>query len=138
MRFGFGLATVLTLVLATKALAAGTIGVELNTLTQANTTCRLVIVVRNNMGVALSELGLDVVFFDKDGRFDRSTLLRTGSSLPPGKSRVGQYELENLNCMSVGRILVNDVVECGGVGLTPAICLEALTLSTKAGIPLEF
>ena len=137
MRFRFCLATFLSLALATTAsFAAGTIGVELNTLTQADAACRVTLVAQNNLGVELTELGLEVVLFDKDGHFDRSIVLKTGS-LPIGKSRVRQFDLPGLACKSVARILVNDVTECGGVGLTPSLCLQSLTPTTKAGIPLE-
>ncbi|MFO1185867.1 MAG: hypothetical protein U1E56_13950 [Bauldia sp.] len=118
------------------AFAAGTIGVELNTLTQAEAACRITFVAQNTLTVDISELGLEVALFDKEGVFDRSIVLKTGS-LPIGKSRVRQFDLPTLSCKSVGRILVNDVTECTGTGLTAASCLRVLNVTTRASVPLE-
>lgn len=126
----------LAVALVAPAFAAGTIGIELNTLTQAETACRLTFVAQNTLTVDINELALEVALFDKESVFDRSIVLKTGS-LPVGKSRVRQFDLPALNCKAIGRILVNDVTECSGTGLNASSCLRTLTVTTRAGIPLE-
>lgn len=109
---------------------------ELNTLTQVDTACRVTFLARNQMGVEIGDVGVEVVLFDKEGRVSSILVLKTGR-LTAGKTRVKQFPLPNVACDNVSSILVNDVTECSGEGLSAPTCLDALQVSSKAGISLD-
>lgn len=111
------------------------ISLELNNLAQADTACRVTFLARNSMGVEIGELAVEIVLFDKNGQVSNILTLQTGR-LTDGKSRVKPFLLRDIACDGVSQILVNDVSECSGEGLTPQACLDAITVSSKASIPL--
>jgi hypothetical protein len=47
---------------------------------------------------------------------------------------VVQFDLKDIACDGVSRILINDITACDGAGLTPATCLAQLQPGTRTGI----
>ena len=126
--------------LATSAAAqeAPQISVEFNDLQQAPEGCRAVFVLNNGMAVALSELTLRIVGFDADAHASLFLSLDVGS-LPVNKTRVIRFDLgEDIQCGDIGRLLVDDVINCEGPDVDAATCLGALSLSSLAGVPLDY
>ena len=109
------------------------IGVELNAVAATDKACRLSFLVENDLGVAIDDLALELVLFDKDGRVDRFVVVRTGR-LPLAKRRVKQFDVPEVKCDSIGSVLVNDVSECTGAGLDATVCLDRLAISSRAAI----
>ena len=109
------------------------IGIELNSATPVENACRLSFLVENGLDVAIDDLALELVLFDKDGRVDRFVVVRTGR-LPLEKRRVRQFDVPQVKCDAIGSVLVNDVAECAGQGLDPAVCLDRLAISSRAQI----
>ena len=108
--------------------------VSLNTLVPSGGGCRLSFVVHNGMDTEITDLGLEVAVFGTEGGLDR--LLRLGFGLLlEGKTRVKQFDLAQIPCEDVGRVLVNDVVRCEGEGLTPVTCLRRLSARSDAATP---
>jgi hypothetical protein len=120
---------------AEEAAAPPSIALELNGLDQAEAGCRMSFLAHNGMGTEISELAVEIVLFDADGRADRFLSLKTGR-LPLDKTRLRQFEIDDLSCDGISRILVNDVTECTGEGLTAAGCLDALTVTSRVSVPL--
>jgi hypothetical protein len=112
------------------------LSLELNAVSQVDTACRFTFLAHNQMGVEISELAVEVVLFDKDAHFMSILALKTGR-LTDDKSRVRQFLLPNVACDDVSSVLVNDVTECTGQGLTAPACLDALKVSSKAAIALD-
>lgn len=138
-------AGLLAAVLATAALpvsaqakdADSGLAVELNNAQDQDGGCRLSFVFENRLQKTVEGMALEVVLFDGEGRVDRFLALKTGL-LPAGKARVRQFDVKEHKCGAISRILVNGVTECAGEGLTPRACTDALGVSSRASIGLEF
>jgi hypothetical protein len=119
----------------------GKIAVEFNDLQQSETGCRAVFVVNNGLGKPLDKATLRVVAFDAENHAKLFLSLDVGA-LPIGKTRVLRFDLgPDLACKDVSRIVLDDVTSCdGGDGreTTPAACLAAISLSSRAGAPFDF
>ncbi len=122
---------------AAQEIAPPQISLELNALQQVSANCRMTFLTVNRLGVPIEELSVEVVLFDRDMRVSNFLVLNTGH-LAVDKRRVRQFDLPDLTCAEVSSVLVNDVVGCDGVDLTPAVCLDALKPTSRAPIPLEF
>lgn len=115
--------------------SSGALDLQLNNAVSHDGVCRLSFLVRNGLDVALKDLGLEIVLLDKDGLARNFMMLRTGE-LIRGKRRVRQFDLPDVDCATIGEVLVNDVADCQGDGLTSASCLAALKPSSKTAIKL--
>lgn len=128
-----------TTVMSTTAMAQEaprSIAIELNGAEANDKACRLSFVVANGLEQSIDDMALELVLFDKDGRVDRFVVVRT-AKVPAGKSRVRQFDIPEATCPSIARILVNDVKECAGEGLTPAACAESIKVATRSTIKFE-
>ena len=124
-----------TLALAAPALAqdAPALDVELNALQPSDAGCRLTFLATNRLGTELTRSAFEIALFGSDGGIDRLVSLDF-KTMPEGKTRVLQFELGQLDCANVSRVLVNDVVACEGEGLTPASCLAGLKPSSRLDV----
>lgn len=102
---------------------------ELNTLTQLDSACRLTFYAGNYLGADIDHLSLEAVIFTTQAQVERLTLFDLGA-LPEGRPRVRQFDLPGLPCDTIGQVLVNAMSACEGEGLDPAICLEATVFSS--------
>lgn len=126
------LTSLLVMALATPALAqpAPELDIELNALTPSETGCRVTFLATNRLGTELTRAALEVALFGADGAIDRLVSLEF-KAMPEGKARVLQFDLANLSCENLSRVLINDVVACEGEGLDPKMCLAALKPSSR-------
>ena len=120
------------------AAESGKIAVELNDLQAADTGCRAVFVLKNEIGKALDKMTLRVVTFDAKGKASLFLSLDVGA-LPAGKTRVLRFDLgDKTACTDVGRMVLDDVTACDGGDMTPPACLAAIVLSSRATVPFDF
>ncbi len=126
--------SLLLLTSAGSAVADPRISIELNRLQETDSGCRTILVFTNRMSTPVDLMSVETVLFDKDERVDRFLLLRT-RDLPAGKIRVQQFDVQGMQCGNIGRVLLNDVTECQGEGLSPAYCLANLELSSRTDAP---
>lgn len=106
---------------------------ELNALQPAEKGCRVTFLATNGLGVDIERAGFEVALFGADGAIDRLVALDF-KALTPGKTKVLQFNIADLDCTGVSRVLVNDISACEGEGLTPARCLAALDTATRTDI----
>lgn len=133
MKHALPLAAFATLFLTpTLAVEPGQLGLELNALQQSDAGCRITFLAENRLGTEVTRSSFELALFGAEGGIDRLVALDFGA-LPDGKSRVVQFELKQLACEGVGRVLVNDITACEGGELTPAACLAALVPTTRTG-----
>jgi hypothetical protein len=131
MKHLFALAIVLaTSAVPVAAVEPGQLGLELNALQQSDAGCRITFLAENRLGSEIGKSSFELALFGADGGIDRLVALDFGM-LPDGKSRVVQFELKQLACDDIGRVLVNDITACEGAALTPATCLAALVPATR-------
>ncbi|MEL6206864.1 MAG: hypothetical protein AAFR47_16330 [Pseudomonadota bacterium] len=109
------------------------ISMELNSLRDVDTGCRLAFVVKNETGTALDSASYDFAIFDADGAVDRTLVFRFGE-LPEGKTKVMQYDLNEMACTEISRVLVNAVTECAAADGSSPDCLGTLSTSTRAEV----
>jgi len=117
---------------ATPAMAQETpsLALELNALTPSETGCRVTFLATNKLGTALTKSGFEIALFGDGGGIERLVSLDF-KAMPEGKTRVLQFDIGELGCDKVSRVLINDVVACEGDGLDPKVCLDALATSTR-------
>ena len=115
--------------------AGNRIGLELNRLEKVGDGCRLSFVFRNGLSGTVEAMALELVLFDGEDRVAGLIAIDAGR-LPAGKTRVRQFDFPATACSGIARVLVNDVAACQGGGLAPGRCLEAIEVSSRAGIDL--
>lgn len=106
----------------------GHIGVELNAAETQEDSCKLTFVITNGLGKDVAAV-YETVLFKKDGQVDRLTLLDFGT-LPFGRPRVRQFDVPNLHCENLGRVLFNGAHACTGDGIDASACETGLKPTT--------
>jgi hypothetical protein len=113
------------------AASASPVEIELNKLEPREGGCQAWLVARNEGLAAHDSLRLDLVLFDRDGVIARRLAVEAGP-LAAEKTVVKAFIAEGLSCETVGSVLLNDVLSCGGDGP----CLDAVRVSARP--PLNF
>lgn len=130
-------AAALLVLLSAPALAQDTkplaFDLELNALQKADAGCRITFLATNNLGAPLDRAAVETALFNAEGAIDRIVTLDF-KGLAAGKSKVLQFELADLPCDGIGRVLINDITACEGTGLAPTACLEHLKTTTRPAI----
>lgn len=114
---------------------AQVLSIELNKLEQAGDGCRFYLVIENGSDIAFAKFTVDLVFFEQGGVI----LSRVPVELPrlrPKKNHVMSFTLSSLNCMDVGRVLLNEVSECRHTGDTDFDCMDAVAVSHRGMVEL--
>ena len=107
--------------------------IELNALSPSDTGCRVTFLATNKLGTELSRSAFEIAIFGAEGGIDRLVSLEF-KAMPEGKARVLQFNIGELDCESISRVLINDVVACEGEGLEPRACLAALKPSSRLSV----
>jgi hypothetical protein len=110
--------------------AAEAIGIELNSASDQEGTCRLTYVVTNGTTTDLTQASWEVAVHDKDGTVTQLWVLDFGA-LPQGRTRVVQFDLADQPCEGLSRISVNDAVDCQSAEGALEICRERQSLSSR-------
>ncbi|MEO1091789.1 MAG: hypothetical protein AAFX81_14240 [Pseudomonadota bacterium] len=105
----------------------GAIGLELNKLEQVDASCRAYIVIRNDSGADLESLDVDLVTFQSQGVIGSRYRVEL-APVAAEKTLVKTFDLADVECAQIERVLLNDVVTCPP--FEAAACLAALELST--------
>jgi hypothetical protein len=120
--------------LAQETTPAPALALELNAVQPVEGGCRVTFLATNTLGASVDRAGIEMAFFTADGGIDRIvTLDFTG--LTQGKTKVLQFELSDLPCENIGRLLVNDIAACEGAGLAPDACLKGLVTTARPPVP---
>jgi len=126
-------ATALTVASAAAQTPSGKLQLELNAAQPTDKGCRLVFVIKNDLGKSLTRTGLEIALFNEAGVVDRLSVLEF-KDLVAGKTKVSRFELSGVQCPNISRLLVNGTTACEGEGVEPQLCQGSLSLSSKAGI----
>lgn len=109
----------------------GKLSLDLNALEQVGQSCRLVFVATNAIGAAIDELSLETVLFSAAGTVDRFALFDF-QALPEGKTRVRQFDLPDIRCGDIGKVLINGAASCKGQALKGIECMDQLELKSSS------
>jgi len=115
--------------------AAGRIALELNKLEPAGPACRAYLSLRSGLDARLESLTLDLVLFDAEGVVLRRVAVEAGP-LRAGKSAVRAFDVAELDCAALGRVLLNGVLACRDADGPREGCLELIDVSSRAAAPL--
>ena len=111
----------------------GEISIELNKLEPGETSCQPYLVVENGTEHAFSSLKLDLVMFDVDGVIARRVAV-DAAPLRRRKMTVKVFDLDDLACDRIGRMLLNGLTSCeteAAVG----DCLDLISTRSQADVP---
>ena len=107
--------------------------IELTALAPSETGCRVTFLATNRLGTELTRSSFEIALFGADGGIDRLVSLEF-KAMPEGKARVLQFDIDQLACENISRVLINDVVACEGEGLEPKVCLTALKPTSRLSV----
>jgi hypothetical protein len=113
--------------------AAPLISIELNSINAREDACELTFFLSNTTDININAFVLETVLLTKDGGVDRLTLFDM-RDVPTGRPRVRQFNVPDLQCDALGQVLINGVATCDGDGLTPAMCSDTMTLSSRIDV----
>lgn len=117
---------------------SGKVTIELNKLEPVDQACRIYLLLRNDTDVDFTALQLELVSFGADGIINQRVAVDL-APLQPKKTLVKLFDVQNTNCDSVTRLLLNDTLRCEGGrdGAAPAEikdCLPLLEPSSKGKV----
>lgn len=109
------------------------LAIELNALAPSERGCRVTFVAANHLEGDLDRAAYELAFFDTDGLVARLAVVDF-LDLVQGRTKVRQFEFAGMDCDAIGRILINDLAECAGIGVEATDCMGRLTLDNKTSI----
>ena len=116
--------------------ASDKLTIELNSIEAQDGNCRMSFVVLNGFETDLKSAVFEAVLFDKSGAVDRMTLFDFGA-LPAMRTRVRQFVVPQLNCDTLGQVLINGAQTCETDTETTAVedfCGKALNLRSRIDV----
>ena len=120
------------------AAAAGGITLELNKLAQVDNACHAYMILDNQTPERLQDLTVDVYLFDQAGVILRGLALQF-ADVPPARATVVPFELPDLPCADVSRVLLNKVLTCTRAdGAAVDGCADRLGTRTKAQAAFDY
>ncbi|WP_164659312.1 hypothetical protein [Tropicibacter sp. Alg240-R139] len=138
MKF-YAVALVIPLQLAsvTQAVADSidTLSLELNSVQDVGSACRLTFLAKNMTGTAIDKAVFETVIFDGTGGVV-SLKLFDFRDLPMKRPRVRQFDLSNMSCQEVGQALINGASTCLVSGAESDLCQSALILKSRVDVEL--
>lgn len=121
--------------LATPLFAAdpgnGKVAVELNKLEANGHGCQPYLVFANETDINFDSLKLDLVMFDDDGIIARRVAVE-GAPLPSGKMVVKAFDIPDLACDRIGRVLLNGLTQCADLEGDRSGCLALIETGSRA------
>lgn len=131
-----GIAVFLPLLAAslTPAAAAG-VAVELNKLENAGESCRPYFMFRNATDEQFTSFKLDLFLVGKDEIIMRRVAVEAGP-LRADKTTVRLFDVNDVDCGAIGRILVNDVISCAVDGAARQDCIALVEPSSRSDVEL--
>ncbi len=117
--------------------AAETVRVELNKLEDREQgSCLAYLVFENERDQTFDTFRLDLVMFDQDGIIARRLALAAGP-LHAGKTVVKMFEVGDLACDAIGRILLNEVSECEVANGDTPDCTAVTRATQRTEVPFD-
>lgn len=112
------------------------ITLELNKLEKSEKGCRAYVVVTNPTQTTYDAFKLDLVLFQTDGIIGRRFALDL-APVRPDKSTVKLFDLDGTSCESIGKFLINDVMECRASGSAAQDCLARLKVKSLTKVEIS-
>ena len=112
------------------------ISVELNKTQAVDGSCRLTFLMKNTLAEDVERLAFEVAVVNKSGLVAGLILMRSGK-LPVDRERVKQFDLPNVDCASIDRLLLNEIPECEGASGPISGCRQAVVASSRGEVGFQ-
>jgi hypothetical protein len=109
---------------------------ELNKLEPHGKACRVYMLFANETPRAFRTLKTDLVIFDSDGIIAKR-LAVDGAPLAARKTVVKLFDVADVSCASIGRILLNDAMSCEDGAGPVEDCTALLNAESRAAVPFN-
>lgn len=109
----------------------GNLRVELNKLEPMESACRAYLLFENGTSGDFGSLKLDLVMFNPEGVINRRLAVE-GGPLPAGKTSVKLFDIEDVACTSVNRVLLNGVLACSDAQGERNDCLALIETGSRS------
>lgn len=104
------------------------LGLELNKLETAATSCQAYFLIEEKAGKPLQSLKADLIIFGKDGGIARRLIAEMGP-IRAKKTSVKIFAID-VPCAEISGVLLNDVTSCAPQA-SPEACLDRLIVSSR-------
>lgn len=111
------------------------IHLELNTLQDTGSACRLTFVARNGSGKDVEQAVFETVIFGSSGNVMLLSLFDF-RDLPTERIRVRQFDVPGTSCDALGRVLINGASTCSVGGADSDLCRSSLSVSSRIDVEL--
>jgi len=108
---------------------------ELNTLQDTGSACRLTFVAENKIGQDIEQAVFETVIFDATGSVMLLSLFDF-RELPQETLRVRQFDVPGTSCNALGQVLINGTNRCDIDGSESDACRSHLTVRSKISVEL--
>jgi hypothetical protein len=108
---------------------------ELNRVRDVGDACRLTFLARNETGSAIDQAVFETVIFDLSGGVISLSLFDF-RDLPADRMRVREFEVPQMPCGTVGKVLINGANTCVIDGSGSEVCDTALSLGSRVSVEL--
>ena len=130
-----GLAIVIFLGPGVARAESGRLSIELNKVETSASGCQLHLVVTNGTTTPLKVFSADLAVFDTGGVLTLRSTISFGG-LRANKTHIRSFMLPGAGCGDIGRLLLNDVVQCQPVDNASLDCAAVLDVNSRAEIDL--
>ncbi|MEM6711370.1 MAG: hypothetical protein AAF590_03720 [Pseudomonadota bacterium] len=121
---------------ASQEIERPTLTIELNTVRQVDSACRLVFLTSNDLRYDLTAVAFETVLINRDGLVDRLTVFDF-QDLPKDRQRVRQFDLADTDCTVLGQVLINGAVTCNSDDTQTDDCIDKLIVSTRTDVEIS-
>lgn len=111
----------------------GKVSVELNKLEPVDKACRIYLLLRNQTDIDFSALQLELVSFGQDGVINQRVAVDL-APLQSQKTLVKLFDVQDTQCGSISRLLLNDALRCEGNKGEIKDCLALMAPSAKGQV----
>ncbi|MEY8838291.1 hypothetical protein AB9K41_04520 [Cribrihabitans sp. XS_ASV171] len=111
------------------------IHLELNTVQDTGTACRLTFVAHNRIGEEIEKAVFETVIFDTSGSVMLLSLFDF-RDLPTGTPRVRQFDVPGTTCDALGKVLINGANTCSVGGAESDACGSSLNVESRIDVEL--
>lgn len=114
---------------------ASSIYLELNTVRDTGSACRLTFVANNRTDADIEQAVFETVIFDTAGSVISLSLFDF-RELPSDRPRVRQFDVPGITCDTLGQALINGANTCNVSGAESTVCNGPLSLSSRIAVEL--
>lgn len=118
---------------AAPAAAQSPVAIELNKVEQLEAACRAYLLFENGQDSGFEEFRLDLVLFDAEGVIARRIAVEA-APLRASRSVVKLFDLADLRCEDIDRVLLNDIAPCSDGSGALQDCVDRVTLRSRTDI----